>query len=160
PMLAPRVPAPTSVGAPIRETLFMVAFSLRRRGETFVETSPIPMKARRFGSDLGPDAGITTLCRAPQTLGAFQVLPAFFGRLDDIEQLQVGRADHAGVDEEVEVDQARPEVLVEQEDGPRARLARLDQRQHLEELVERPEAAREARQRDRAHEEVHLAQGE
>ena len=44
--------------------------------------------------------------------------------------------------------------------GRMPRLAGLHQRQHLEQLVERAEAAGEAHQRDRAHQEVHLAQRE
>ena len=68
--------------------------------------------------------------------------------------------DHAGLDQQVEVDQPGPELAPEEQDRPHPRLAGLHQRQHLEQLVERAEAAGEADQGDRAHQEVHLAQRE
>ena len=62
--------------------------------------------------------------------------------------------------EVVEVDEALPELLAEEDDRQGALLARLHQRQGLEELVERAVAAGEGDQRARAHQEVHLAEGE
>ena len=56
-------------------------------------------------------------------------------------------ADHAGLDQQIEVDQAGPEVAPEEQDRAGAALAGLHERHHLEQFVERAEAAGEAHQR-------------
>ena len=90
----------------------------------------------------------------------FQQGPCLLGRLDEAEQVHVVRRDHAGLHQQLEVHQPRPELAPEQQDGAAPRLAGLHQRHHLEQLVERAEAAGKAHQRHAAHEEVHLAQRE
>ena len=70
------------------------------------------------------------------------------------------RRDHAFLGEALEIDHPAPEVAAEQQDRQRPHLAGLDQRQQLEHLVERAEAAGEDRDRAGAQQEVHLAQRE
>lgn len=98
--------------------------------------------------------------RRLEAVEAGEMLPRLFGALDEAEEPGVAGADHAGVDQVLEVDQLFPELAPEQQDRPRAALAGLDQRQRLEQFVEGAEAAGEAHQRDAAHHEVHLAQRE
>jgi hypothetical protein len=89
--------------------------------------------------------------QAPCGLGAIE-LPMFaFPRLDAIsdlfgglrvpEEVAVFSLDDAFLDEEVEVDRLSPIALADENDGDRADLARLAQRQDLEEFVQRAEAA-------------------
>src|SRR5690554_5949724 len=60
------------------------------------------------------------------------------GVVDDLHQVEVLGVDHALVDEAVAepVEQALPERAVDEDHRDAAALARLDQRQHLEQLVE------------------------
>ena len=83
-----------------------------------------------------------------------------WARLGEPEQLAVLAVDDALVDQEVEVDRAPPVVLADQHDRHRLDRARLDEGQHLEQLVERAVAARERDQRLGAQQEMQLAQGE
>ena len=137
PMLAPRLPAPMSVGAPMR-------------------------LMRRFMRSRQRSTGGNSLAVLGQLEAVFGLerCPGFLGGLDEAEQLQVERADHAGLDQQVEIDQPGPEIAPEQQHRAAPRLAGLDQRQRLEQFVERAEAAGETHQRHRAHQEVHLAQPE
>src|SRR5450755_3538437 len=138
PMLAPRLPAPMSVGAPIRLTRVFMSCA-----ESKIDRIDVCL----------------ALSRAEAVFG-LEHAPGLLGGLDEMEQLQVERTDHARLDEQVEVDQPGPELAAEQQDRPASGLAGLDQRERLEQLVERAEAAREAHQCDRAHQEVHLSQAE
>src|SRR5438105_248525 len=128
PMLAPRLPAPMSVGAPMMlMRLFMV------------------LCAR---SDVAREVAVAGFAQT-EAVVRLQHAPCLVGGLDEAEQLEVERADHAGLDEHVEVDEPGPEVAPEQQHRAAPALAGLDQGQRLEDLVERAEAAREADEPDR-----------
>jgi hypothetical protein len=134
-------PAPMSVGAPIRLTraAFIHPPDVRRSPQT-----------RRCVSPAGRNRS-----------GRPGTSPGILGRLDEVEQVHVARADHAGLDQPVEVDQAGPRTRARTAGSAGgATLAGLHQRHRLEQLVQRAEAARETHQRDAAHQEVHLAQRE
>src|SRR3546814_16866077 len=68
--------------------------------------------------------------------------PRLIRRLDEPEEFEVARADHTLFDQRLEIDDTLPEFLADQYDRDRLDLAGLNQRQQLEHLVERAEAAR------------------
>jgi hypothetical protein len=76
------------------------------------------------------------------------------------ENRAVRVADHALGTQEVEVDRPTPPGFADQHDRDRPDLARLHQRQRLEQLVEGAEAAGEGDQRAGAQQKVELPQGE
>jgi hypothetical protein len=76
------------------------------------------------------------------------------------EDAAVRGADHGLRTQEVEVDRASPPVLPDQHDRDRLDLARLHQRQRLEQLVERAEAAGEGDHRAGTQQEVEFPQCE
>src|SRR3546814_20432137 len=86
--------------------------------------------------------------------------PRLIRRLDEPEECEVALADHTLFDQRLEIDDTLPEFLAEQYDRDRLDLAGLNQRQQLEHLVERAEAARKDAHGARAEQEVHLAQRE
>src|SRR3546814_19216618 len=83
--------------------------------------------------------------------------PRFLRRLDEGEEVEVAGADHAFLDQRIEIDDAVPEFLAEHQHRDRLDLAGLDQGQQLERLVEGAEAAGEDAHRAGAEPEVHLA---
>src|SRR4051794_24281696 len=97
PMRAPRTPAPTSVGAP----MMLIG----------------GVMSSQWGSDVAREISLDALARAEGVV-CLQHLPGLVGGLDEAEQLQVHRADHAGLDQQVEVDQPRPEFAPEQQHRP------------------------------------------
>jgi len=88
---------------------------------------------------------------------ANDIVPRFLGVLAPVDEVEVVRGDYALVRERLEIHHPVPEFATKQQDRQRADLAGLDERQKLEEFVERPEAAGEDRDRSRAKQEVHLA---
>ena len=130
-----------------------------RRGQRSVAKI---IHCRRRGTAAGtfsPDGGACR-CRGSELVEAPDRVPGVGGAVDVLEQLDVGGRDHAFFDQEVEVDQPPPVVGAEQHDRHLARLPGLHQRDHLEQLVQRAEAAREGHQRLGPHHEMHLADGE
>jgi hypothetical protein len=87
-------------------------------------------------------------------------LPDLFGRFREIDEVEVLGGDDALVGEGGQVDDAVPEGAADEDDGNPLHLVGLDQRQRLEQLVERAESAGEGDERLGAHEEMHLAQAE
>src|SRR3954465_12600368 len=87
PMLAPRAPAPISVGAPIRLICRFMA-----RGSSEVDRRQV---LRRFAQR--------------EAVFGFQRVPRFLRGLDEAEKLEVHLADHPVVDEHLEIDQLVPE---------------------------------------------------
>src|SRR5437868_717928 len=82
PMLAPRAPAPTSVGAPIRLTIVFM------------------------GRDCPSSGGLHVLGESPRLRGGcveavlgLQQFPGLFRGLDVAEELDISGGDHAGVDQ-------------------------------------------------------------
>src|SRR5690606_13534005 len=106
-MEAPRMLAPMSVGAPMRRT------RTGGVGGTALMRSPA--------------AGAFAALRLPQAVDLLQRLPGFVGGFNEAEQVEVFGADHAGVDQVVEVDQLGPELAPEQQHRALAALAGLDQ---------------------------------
>src|SRR3546814_12120571 len=84
--------------------------------------------------------------------------PRFLRRLDEGEEVEVAGADHAFLDQRIEIDDAVPEFLAEHQHRERLDLAGLDQGKQLESLVEGAEGAGEDAHRAGAEQEVHLAQ--
>lgn len=76
------------------------------------------------------------------------------------EELQVLGVDHALVEQVLHVEDALPILTTDQDDRDRIDLAGLDERECLEELVERAETTRECHQSLRAQQEVQLAKRE
>src|SRR5687768_6086055 len=92
PMLAPRTPAPMSVGAPMM--LMGLVMSSKK-------------------SNVAGEVALGVVARA-ESVVRLQDVPGLVGRFDEAEQLQVHRADHPGFHQQLEVDQARPEIAPEQ----------------------------------------------
>jgi hypothetical protein len=86
--------------------------------------------------------------------------PDFLGGLCELEEGEIDRLDHLLLDEEIQVDGAAPERLADDDDGQWRSLARLDQAECLEELIERPVSTREGHEGPRPQHEVELPQGE
>ena len=81
---------------------------------------------------------------------ADDVFPRLFRLVEIAEQRQVLRADVAELDEHLEIDELFPKFPPEKHDGNFfRRFPRLNQRQHLEQLVHRAVASREGDQRVR-----------
>src|SRR5271165_6131238 len=74
-------------------------------------------------------------------------LPDLRRALGEPEQLTILAVNDAFVDEEIEIDRPAPVVLAHQDDRNRLDLPRLHQREDLEQLVDRAEAARKGDQR-------------
>lgn len=86
--------------------------------------------------------------------------PGFLRCFREPEQVTVLGIDDALIDEEIDVERAFPEGPADQHDRQRLNLACLDQRQRLEQLVERAVAAGACDQRGGTQQEVQLAQCE
>jgi len=65
----------------------------------------------------------------------FENGPGLIGCLDKVEEVDVLRADHACVDEQIKIDELAPELTAEQQDGPLATFAGLNERHGFEQLV-------------------------
>src|SRR4029453_8315331 len=104
--------------------------------------------ARREAGSRSPDAG------------GGQLRPGAFCVLGEPQQLEIRRRDHPGVEEHVEIDDPRPVAAIDANEGNRASLARLYEREHLEQLGERAKASGEGDYPRRAHRQMHLAHGE
>ena len=76
--------------------------------------------------------------------------------LAKLEELEVGRRDHAGLEQGIEVDDAGPVRTIEADDRDVRRLAGLRQGEDLEQLIQRAEAAGKDDQGGGAHREMHL----
>src|SRR5664279_4895512 len=100
PMLAPRIPAPMSVGAPMRVTFLFMRRLCRSDVERELARLVVGLVVAVFGD---------------------QQRPRFLGGLDEMEQPGVAGRDHPGLDEQVEVDQPGPELAAEEQDRPHPR---------------------------------------
>src|SRR5687767_14435186 len=92
---------------------------------------------RSEGADrTGPSA---IQLRAALRIGLANMRPGFLRGLDELEQAEVTLRDNAFLDQSFEIDDPVPEFPAEKEDRHRLDLARLDQGEKLERLVERAE---------------------
>src|SRR5262245_39875439 len=93
------------------------------------------MKARVSRSKLGSVDYRSTA----DTAG--QLLPGCLRIFGEAQQPEIRLGDHPGVKERVEIDDLRPIAAVDANQGNQAALARLHQREDLEQLGERAEAS-------------------
>ena len=61
-------------------------------------------------------------------VGALDLVPGLFGRFDVLEDMHVFGIDHAVLDQHLEIDQPRPELLAEEQDRAAPDLGGLGQR--------------------------------
>src|SRR5664280_2858778 len=87
-------------------------------------------------------------------------VPRLGAALGPGNEIQIPGRDPALLDEELPVDELLPVCTAHEDDREALHLPGLDERERLEELVQRAVAARERDERAGAHEQVHLADAE
>ena len=69
--------------------------------------------------------------RRPDT-GGDHLLPSSFRIVGEPQRLEIRRRNHSVLEERIEIDDARPIIAVEADDGDRSGLARLHEREDFE----------------------------